>query len=153
MGGGDINAVARSTKQEWMAVADDSGLVRLLNYPCVVETAPGYGHRGHASHIEQVMMNSASTMRNCVLKMMTSALKRRNFAFKMMNQVGFLAHDYRVVSCGGADSATYQVSRSKDHHHFCIFKRMEFVFKMMTHQWRIRGPSKPPAPPKGTNLR
>ena len=47
-------------------------------------TWQGYGHRGHASHIEKV---------------------------------GFLAHDYRVISCGGHDSATYQ--------------------------WRIRGPSKP----------
>ena len=71
--------------------------VRLLNYPSVVKSAPGYGHRGHASHIERV---------------------------------GFLAHDYRVISCGGADAATYQ--------------------------WRIRGPAKPPTslltPGKPTTL-
>jgi hypothetical protein len=67
--------------------------VRLLNYPSVVKSAPGYGHRGHASHIERV---------------------------------GFLAHDYRVISCGGADAATYQ--------------------------WRIRGPAKPPPPPTGLGL-
>jgi WD40 repeat protein len=91
---GDINAVARSANQKWLAVADDSGLVRLLNYPCVVDKAPGYGHRGHASHIEKV---------------------------------GFLGHDYRVISCGGADSATYQ--------------------------WRIRGPGKPAPPPEGVDLR
>ena len=61
--------------------------VRLVNYPCVVQHAPGYAHRGHASHIDKV---------------------------------GFLAEDYRVVSCGGNDQATYQ--------------------------WRIRGPGKPPPP-------
>ena len=93
MGGGDINAVARSQEQQWVAVADDCGLVRLLNYPSVVKAAPGYGHRGHASHIERV---------------------------------GFLAHDYRVITCGGADKATYQ--------------------------WRIRGPGKPPPPPSGVDL-
>lgn len=93
MGGGDINAVARSQEQQWVVVADDSGLVRLLNYPSVVKAAPGYGHRGHASHVERV---------------------------------AFLAHDYRVISCGGADAATYQ--------------------------WKIRGPGKPPLPPTGVDL-
>jgi hypothetical protein len=89
MGASDINCVDRSHHQPegvgggggWVVVADDQGLVRLMNYPAVVRHAPGYGHRGHASHTERV---------------------------------GFLAGDYRVVSCGGHDCATYQ--------------------------WRIRGP-------------
>ena len=74
-----------------VVVADDAGLVRLLNYPSVVKHAPGYGHRGHASHIERV---------------------------------AFLSGNYRVISCGGHDTATYQ--------------------------WKIRGPDKPPAPDKAT---
>lgn len=31
--------------------SDDSGLVKLFNYPCVVEDAPHRAYRGHSAHV------------------------------------------------------------------------------------------------------
>ena len=49
--GTDVNSVARSHCERYVATADDSGYVSLLNYPCVVEDAPGHVHAGHSSHV------------------------------------------------------------------------------------------------------
>lgn len=34
-----------------MATADDSGLVNVFNYPCVVKNAPRKSYKGHSSHV------------------------------------------------------------------------------------------------------
>ena len=49
--GTDVNSVARSHCERYVATADDSGYVSLLNYSCVVEDAPGHVHAGHSSHV------------------------------------------------------------------------------------------------------
>ena len=84
MGGSDVKHCYRANSENWVVVADDAGLVRLNNYPAVVQHTPGFAHKGHASQIARVC---------------------------------FLADDTRVISCGGADQATYQ--------------------------WRLRGPGRP----------
>ena len=50
----DVKHCFRSHNQQWVVVADDAGLVRLNNYPAVLQHTPGYAHKGHASHIERV---------------------------------------------------------------------------------------------------
>lgn len=54
MGANDVKHCYRSNNQQWVVVADDAGLVRLNNYPAVVQHTPGYAHKGHASHIDRV---------------------------------------------------------------------------------------------------
>jgi microtubule-associated protein-like 6 len=49
--GTDINSVDRSPDGQLLVTADDSGLVKLFNYPCVVEDAPHRAYRGHSSHV------------------------------------------------------------------------------------------------------
>lgn len=49
--GTDVNSVARSHCGRYVATADDSGYLTLLNFPCVVEDAPGRVNGGHSSHV------------------------------------------------------------------------------------------------------
>ena len=84
MSSSEINYCYRSHNQKWVVAADHQGFVRLSNFPSVIQHAPCFAHRGHASHVERVC---------------------------------FLSDDSRVISCGGADMATYQ--------------------------WKLRGPGKP----------
>ena len=54
MDGTDINAVHRSKRGGHLVAADDSGQVRLLNYPCVIDKAPAKLYGGHCSHVPNV---------------------------------------------------------------------------------------------------
>ena len=49
--GTDINEVWRSVDGKRLFSADDSGQVRVVNYPCVLARAPSHGHRAHSSHV------------------------------------------------------------------------------------------------------
>ena len=51
MDGTDINAVHRSKRGGHLVATDDSGQVRLLNYPCVIDKAPAKVYGGHCSHV------------------------------------------------------------------------------------------------------
>eukprot|EP00759_Apiculatamorpha_spiralis_P014338 PhF_6_TR21028/c1_g1_i1/m.30235/K18598/EML6; echinoderm microtubule-associated protein-like 6 len=62
--GSDVNAVARSRKAKYLASAEDSGNVRLFNYPCVgggldktgklTRRPQSFAGTGHSSHVTQV---------------------------------------------------------------------------------------------------
>jgi microtubule-associated protein-like 6 len=47
----DVNALDRSPDGRLLVTADDKGLVKLFNCPCVVEDAPHRAYRGHSSHV------------------------------------------------------------------------------------------------------
>ena len=49
--GTDVNEVWRSVDGKRLFSADDSGQVRVVNYPCVLARAPSHGHRAHSSHV------------------------------------------------------------------------------------------------------
>lgn len=46
---------------QFLVTADDSGLVKLFNYPVVVEDAPHRAYRGHSSHVLGVRFNANDT--------------------------------------------------------------------------------------------
>lgn len=52
--GTDVNAVARCSKGEFLAAADDFGCVKLFRYPCVVKNAASNEYRSHSSHVTNV---------------------------------------------------------------------------------------------------
>lgn len=62
--GTDVNAVCRGgLNEDLLVTADDSGLLKLFNYPCVVEHAPyrgvdedgiSQGYVGHSSHVTNI---------------------------------------------------------------------------------------------------
>ncbi|KAK9816488.1 hypothetical protein WJX72_000919 [[Myrmecia] bisecta] len=52
--GTDVNACDRSPSQQYLATADDFGMVKLFHYPCVVQHAPCHPYRGHSSHVTNV---------------------------------------------------------------------------------------------------
>jgi microtubule-associated protein-like 6 len=41
----------RSHAGQYLVTADDKGLVKLFNYPVVIEDAPHRAYRGHSSHV------------------------------------------------------------------------------------------------------
>lgn len=47
---------------QFLVTADDQGLVKLFNYPCVVDDAPHRAYRGHSSHVMGVKFNCNDTM-------------------------------------------------------------------------------------------
>lgn len=49
--GTDINAVDVSYHRNLVVTADDFGNAKLLNYPCIVDKAPGHIMNGHSSHV------------------------------------------------------------------------------------------------------
>jgi hypothetical protein len=49
--GTDVNAVDVTRDRSLVLTADDFGLVKLFNYPCVVKQAPYKVYPGHASHV------------------------------------------------------------------------------------------------------
>ncbi len=55
--GTDINAVD-ACKERGIVVTgnDDKGLIRLMNYPCIVKHAPGKDYSGHSSHVTCIRM-------------------------------------------------------------------------------------------------
>jgi echinoderm microtubule-associated protein-like 6 len=55
--GSDVNAVDRDPSGTLLATADDRGLVKLFNYPCIVKDAPHRAYIGHASHVAAVRFN------------------------------------------------------------------------------------------------
>mmetsp|Transcript_34365 Transcript_34365/g.76299 ORF Transcript_34365/g.76299 Transcript_34365/m.76299 type:complete len:1172 (-) Transcript_34365:306-3821(-) len=55
--GSDINALDRAHNKQWCVTSDDGGMVKLFNYPCVVEDAPHRAYRGHSSHVMCVRFN------------------------------------------------------------------------------------------------
>jgi len=54
----DINACHRSPCERYLAAADDSGMIRLYNYPCVVEKAPSRDYKGHSSHVMNIRFSA-----------------------------------------------------------------------------------------------
>lgn len=52
--GTDVNAVARCSKGQLLAAADDFGRVKLFRYPCVVKNAASNEYRAHSSHVTNV---------------------------------------------------------------------------------------------------
>ena len=52
--GTDVNAACRSNDLQLLATGDDSGLVKLFNFPVVVAAAPNHALRGHSSHVMNV---------------------------------------------------------------------------------------------------
>jgi len=57
--GTDVNAVCASRDGRYLVTAGDDGLVKLFNFPCVVEDAPHRAYRGHCSHVMCVRINYA----------------------------------------------------------------------------------------------
>lgn len=47
---------------EFLATSGDDGLVKLFNYPCVVEDAPHRAYRGHSSHVMCARFNADDTL-------------------------------------------------------------------------------------------
>ena len=45
-----VNGVSRSHAGDLVATVDDESVVKLFNYPCVVDGAPFHAYRGHCSH-------------------------------------------------------------------------------------------------------
>ena len=43
--------LCRSHSGQYLVSADDKGLVKLFNYPVVIEDAPHRAYRGHSSHV------------------------------------------------------------------------------------------------------
>ena len=60
--GTDINSVDRSPDGHYLVTSGDDGLVRLFNYPCVVEDAPYRAYRGHSSHVMMVRWNAEGSV-------------------------------------------------------------------------------------------
>ena len=56
--GTDVNAVARDSAGTLVATADDAGLVKLFNYPCVVADAPHRAYLGHSAHVTAVRFSA-----------------------------------------------------------------------------------------------
>ena len=52
--GTEINAVHRSSLNEYVAAADDFGKVKVFNYPCTVEGSPFVAGSGHSSRVTNV---------------------------------------------------------------------------------------------------
>ncbi|GFR46990.1 hypothetical protein Agub_g8644, partial [Astrephomene gubernaculifera] len=59
--GTDINAVHASPSGKYVLTADDRGRVRLLNFPCVVQSAPAREYGGHCSHVMNVRWGADET--------------------------------------------------------------------------------------------
>ena len=60
--GTDINAIDRSKKtyggeKKIVATGNDSGTVRILEYPCLVKNSESVKGRGHSSHVTNVLFN------------------------------------------------------------------------------------------------
>ncbi|KAJ9506292.1 hypothetical protein QJQ45_013870, partial [Haematococcus lacustris] len=60
--GTEINSVDRSKDQKFIVTADDHGMVKMFNYPCVVEDAPHRAYRGHSSHVMGVRFNADDSL-------------------------------------------------------------------------------------------
>lgn len=45
-----------------VVTSDDHGMVKLFNYPCVVNDAPHRAYRGHSSHVMGVRFNSEDSI-------------------------------------------------------------------------------------------
>ena len=56
--GSDVNSVSRAGARNLLAVGDDFGRVRLLNYPCVAKGARCARFRGHSSHVSAVRFSA-----------------------------------------------------------------------------------------------
>jgi microtubule-associated protein-like 6 len=52
--GTEINAVHRSSSEQYVAAADDFGKVKVFNYPCTVEGSPFVSGSGHSSRVTNV---------------------------------------------------------------------------------------------------
>ena len=53
--GTDINAVDASKERGIIVTANDAnGLIRLMNYPCIVKNAPAKEYTGHSSHVTNI---------------------------------------------------------------------------------------------------
>lgn len=50
------------TSMQYLATADDDGMVKLFNYPCVVDDAPHRAYRGHCSHVMGVRFNKDDSL-------------------------------------------------------------------------------------------
>jgi WD40 repeat protein len=48
----------RSKSCKYLVTCDDNGLVKLFNYPVVIEEAPHRAYRGHSSHVMCVRFNA-----------------------------------------------------------------------------------------------
>jgi microtubule-associated protein-like 6 len=59
--GTDINSVDRSPSGRFLALADDSGKVKLFNYPVVTPSAASKSFDGHSSHVTNVRFNPTET--------------------------------------------------------------------------------------------
>jgi len=57
--GTDINAVDRSPDHSLLVTGDDFGNVNLLNYPCLIETAPRHTYKGHSSHVMNIRWSAS----------------------------------------------------------------------------------------------
>ena len=52
--GTDVNTVDRSKNREILATGDDFQLVKIFQYPCVVEKSGYKSYKGHSSHVTRV---------------------------------------------------------------------------------------------------
>lgn len=57
----DVNTVCRSQSRVVLATGEDSGLVKLFKYPCVVERAQHNSYMGHSSHVTKVKFSANDT--------------------------------------------------------------------------------------------
>lgn len=59
--GTDTNSVDRNPAGTLVATAEDSGAIKLFNFPCVVYDAPHRAYAGHAAHVTCVRFNADGT--------------------------------------------------------------------------------------------
>eukprot|EP00959_Pyramimonas_sp_CCMP1952_P319606 6687540-Pyramimonas_sp.AAC.1 len=55
--GTDINALDRARSREFVVTADDRGLVKIFNYPCVMKDPGVREYRGHCSHVMNIRVS------------------------------------------------------------------------------------------------
>jgi WD40 repeat protein len=94
----DINSVCRDASGRFLTAADDRGLVRLLNYPCVVAGAPSRGYVGHSAHVTCVRFSEAGMLEGSA----GDAVAAESAHGGQAGTATWLA------SCGGADRALFQ---------------------------------------------
>jgi microtubule-associated protein-like 6 len=83
--GTDINSLHVSRDKSLVVTGDDSGLVNVFNYPCVVKNAPRQSFTGHSSHVTNVrfayddsMIVSVGGHDNCAICWVVTKKKLRN---------------------------------------------------------------------------
>lgn len=74
-----------SSLSQYLATADDDGMVKLFNYPVVVDDAPHRAYRGHCSHVMGVRFNKDDSLVRGVLCALCSIVFERLFVLLLQS--------------------------------------------------------------------